>query len=147
MPLRLSAPVIKDFLLDRTDKMHSVDDGIPTKVTIKQASQIDNERRSQVLAKNTRILDEDPSRIKIQSDWSVEELKRMEVRLTLVGCNIEAEDGKALFKFKADGGIPSLDMNDLEFERAWGKLPGDIANEIYLHVLEVNFDWSNPLMG
>jgi hypothetical protein len=147
MPLRLSAPVIKDFLLDRTDKVHTVDDGVPTKITIKQASQVDNERRSNILAKNTRILDEDPSRIKIQSDWSVEELKRMEVRLTLVGCNIEAEDGTALFKFKNDGGVPSLAMNDLEFERAWGKLPGDIANEIYSHVLEVNFDWSNPLMG
>jgi len=145
MPFRLKTPVFKDFLLERTDKLYGVGSGEATKVTIKQASQLDNERRSQILANNTRILDSDASRIKIKSDWSFEELKRKEVQFTLVGSNIEDIEGGSLFKFKTTGGIPELDMNDLEFEKAWGKLPTEVAEEIYSKVLEVNFDWANPL--
>lgn len=145
MPLRLKAPLIKDFVLEMTDKKYGVGDET-TKVTIKQASQMDNERRSQVLANNTRIIDSDITKFKMKSDWSMEELKRMEVRLTLVGCNIEREDGKPLFNFTTDNGVPILAMDDRTFERAWGTLPPDVANEIHDKVLEVNFDWSNPLV-
>ena len=144
MPLRLSAPIIKDFILEFTDKKYGTGDEM-TKVTIKQASQMDNERRSQVLANNTRIINNDPSQFKMKSDWSFEELKRMETRLTLVGCNIENAEGKSLFKFKTDNGVPALDMSDRDFERAFGALPPDVANEIHNKVLEVNYDWSNPL--
>lgn len=144
MPLKLSAPIIKDFILEKTDQRYSVDD-VPTKVTIKQASQMDNERRSQVLANNTRILDEDPTRIKIKSDWSVEELKRMETYLTLVGCNIVTPEDKDLFRFKNNNGNPEIDMTPNQFEKAWGILPTEVANEIYEKVLEVNYDWQSPL--
>lgn len=146
MPLRLSAPLIKDFILVETDKKYGTGDE-STKVTIKQASQVDNERRSQVLAKTVRIIDNqtDVNRFKLQSEWSMAELMRIEARLTMVGCNIEDEEGKPLFRFKTDNGLPVLDMNDREFERAWGKLPGEVAQEIYSKVLEVNFDWENPL--
>lgn len=144
MPFRLLAPILKDFILVRTDELFQ-NTGEATKVTIRQASQIDNERRSQVLAKNTRIFDGNVDQVRVTSEWSFEELKRMEAKLTLVGCNIESEDGKSLFRFKTTNGVPELDMNDREFERAWGALPGEIANEIYEKVLEVNLDWQTPL--
>lgn len=148
MPLRLKTPIIKDFVLTETDKKYGTGDE-STKVTIKQASQMDNERRSNVLAKTSRIFDQDTgaTRFKLQSEWSMAELMRMETRLTLVGCNIEDENGKPLFKFKTEDGAPVMDMTDREFERAWGKLPGEVALEIYSKVLEVNFDWNNPLVG
>ena len=148
MPVRLTAPLIKDFVLVETDKKYGSGDE-STKVTIKQASQIDNERRSVVLAKTTRIIDKDTvgmDRFKLQSEWSMAELMRLESRLTIVGCNIEDMEGKQLFKFKIDNGLPVLDMSDREFEKAWGQLPGEIALEIYSKVLEVNFDWQNPLV-
>ena len=146
MPLRLTTPIIKDFVLVDTDIKYGVGDE-STKVVIKQASQMDNERRSNVLSKTTRLFDNETglTKFKLTSEWSMAELMRMEVRLTLVGCNIEDENGKPLFKFKTEEGVPVMDMTDREFERAWGKLPGDIAQEIYEKVLEVNFDWRNPL--
>lgn len=146
MPLRLSAPVIQEFILEKTDLKFPPEGGA-TKVSIKQATQIDNEARSLLLSKNERFFDDNPGEFKIRSNWSMEELKRLEVRCTLCACNIEDKDGKPLFRFADSNGVPGLSMGVGEFERAWGTLPSFVANEIYECVLRVNFDWATPLMG
>ncbi|MCE5295125.1 MAG: hypothetical protein LLF94_11010 [Chlamydiales bacterium] len=145
MPLRLSTPILQDFILERSDK-HFEPIGEATKVVIKQATQLDHERRSHLLSQNERIFDPNPGEVRVKSNWSMEELKRLEVYCTLAGCNIEDKDGKPLFKFTESNGVPTLDMNMREFEIAWGSLPALVANEIYECVLRVNFDWATPLM-
>jgi hypothetical protein len=73
--------------------------------------------------------------------FSFEELKRLEVFLTLKGSNIEAPDGKPLWNFGKDGFIKESDFN-----RGWAQLPVSVAQEIHDCVLEVNVDWQ-PLLG
>lgn len=145
MPLKLSSPIIQEFILERTDKQFQPD-GEATKVSIKQATQIDNEMRSTLLSKNERTFDANPGEFRIRSNWSMEELKRLETRCTLCGCNIEDKEGKPLFRFSDKNGVPSLDMGIGEFEKAWGILPSSVASEIYECVLRVNYDWATPLM-
>jgi len=129
MPVKLTAPLEKDFPLERTDLAYD-NEGEPTKVTIRQATQA-----------RASLNDE----LQLRQKWSVEELKRIEVYLTLIGCNLEDEDGKSLFRFKSLNGHSDLDMTENEFKKAWGKLPPDIAQEIHEKVLEVNLSWGGPL--
>lgn len=147
MPIRLTTPIVEDFILERSDKHFGFDEAqLATKVSIRQATQFDNERRAELFAKTERIFDQNPGEVRIKSQWTIQQLKRLEVYCTLVDCNIEDSDGNPLFKFAVNNGVRSLAMSMGEFEAAWGKLPAIVANEIYAKVLEVNFDWKNPLM-
>lgn len=147
MPLKLVAPIEKQFVLEVSDKKYGTD-GEPTIVTIRQATQEQNEKRSAVWSEVTQVMA--PSQdmeIKLRQRWTLEELKRMEVFLTLVGSNIMDENNQPLFRFRNEGGRQRLDMSDLEFARAWGKLPPDVAVEIHDKVLEINMTWAAPLGG
>lgn len=144
MPLKLAAPLEKIFTLDRTDRIFS-NDGEPTTVTVRQATQSSNEIRGDVYAKVERSVD-DKGEVILASEWSAERLKRTEVYLTMVDCNILDENGDLLFKFKKDGsGRQILDMTTESFRRAWGKLDPIVAAEIHEKVLEVNLSWAGPL--
>lgn len=148
MPLKLSAPIIKDFPLEISDTLYG-NDGEPTVVTIRQATQGAKERRGEVFAEVTRVLSQkntDDDSMELKSMWSWEKLKRMEVYLTLVGCNILDKDGKDLFKCKKGrDDIPYLDMTVSQFTLAWNDLYPEIADEIHDKVLEVNPTWAGPL--
>jgi len=147
MPVKLIAPIEKDFVLERTDLAYE-NEGDPTKVTIRQATQEQNERRSLIHSEVTQIISARSSfgdDLQLRQKWSVEELKRVEVYLTLIGCNLEDEEGKSLFRFKSLNGHSDLDMTENEFKKAWGRLPPDIAQEIHEKVLEVNLSWGGPL--
>lgn len=145
MPFKLIAPIEKIFVLEKSDAKYG-NDGDPTTVTVRQATQEQHEKRSAVWSEVTQVMGiEASSEIRLRQKWTLEELKRMEVFLTLVGCNILDENDKPLFRFKQDGGRQMLDMSDLEFYRAWGKLEPDVADEIHRKVLEVNKTWSGPL--
>lgn len=146
MPIRLTTPIVKDFILVRSDSHFGLSESEATKVSIRQATQIDNERRAELFAKTERIFDSNPGEIRVKSNWTLEQLKRLETYCSLSDCNIEAEDGKPLFKFRSENGVRIIDMTMGEFEKAWGKLPALVAGEIYEKVIEVNFDWSSPLM-
>lgn len=147
MPVKLTTPLVKDFALERTDLAYP-SDGDPTKITVRQATQAENERRSLIHSEVTQIINSSSAlkeELQLRQQWSIEELKRMEVYLTLVGCNILDEDGNDLFRFKTVNGRQEIGMNENEFKRAWGKLPPDIAQEIHEKVLEVNKTWAGPL--
>jgi len=148
MPLKLKVPTEETFTLDKSDKLYGTD-GEPTRVTIRQATQAQNEKRSRVFSEVQRImgLQQDDSSYKLQQNWSNEELKRMEAFLTLVDCNLLDENDDPLFKFKKSksDGKQYLDMTTQSFAEAWGKLPPIIAQEIHDKVLEVNLTWAGPL--
>lgn len=145
MPVQLAAPLVQRFVLEETDKKYGVE-GEETYVVIRQATQEQNEIRQQMFAQFNRIFDfaeEDKVELKETRNFLV--LARNETYLTLVDCNILDENKNSLFRFKKDGANSILDMNELEFKKAFGKLPGDIANEIHKKVREVNISWNNPL--
>jgi hypothetical protein len=141
MPLKLTAPIYKTFRLEETDKKYG-DDGDPTTIMVRQATQREHEERMQLFSILKREYEEGkPETMTLVQVLSLEELKRLEVRLTLVACNVLDESGGALFKFRS-GDNPRLDMTPTQFNNAWGLLPPDVANEIHAKVLEVNAMWT-----
>lgn len=144
MPIRLSAPIIKTFALEKTDNRYENDSDSPTTVTIRQATQAQHEHRQSIFATLERRYDDyKPDQTTLVQTANMEELKRLEVWLTLVESNITKEDGKQpLFPSrKGSDGAPELSMLKSEFDLAWGMLPPDVASEIHEKVLEVNFMW------
>ena len=146
MAFKLAAPLVKRFELEETDAKYGIE-GDPTYVIIKQATQEQNEIRQQMFAQFNRVFDfaEEGDKVELKETRNFLVLARTETYLTMIDCNILDENGNALFKFKKDGSNSVLDMSDLEFKKAFGKLPGDIAQEIHKKVREVNISWNNPL--
>jgi len=143
MPLQLSAPLEKDFTLDKSDALFG-NDGEPTRITVRQATQAQHERRSRLWEELTQEVIGDysnPDAVRLIQRISVPEIHRIEAFLTLVGCNILDDDGEPLFKVKSIKGRQYLDMNEREFTKAWGKLPPEVAREIHEKVVEVNPTW------
>lgn len=136
MPLKLAAPLTETFVLERSDELVE-SEGDPTVISIRQASQGEYERRQQMFSEWSRGFDPISGEERVVQRLNVEMLKRLEVYLTLSDCNIQDEKGKALFKFRND----RLAMSELEFNRAWAKLPLVTANEIHACVLKVNKTW------
>lgn len=144
MPIKLIAPLEKDFTLDRSDARYGTD-GEPTRLTIRQATQAQHERRSAIYSEITQYWDKEEGDVRLRQHWTMEQLKRVETFLTLVGCNLKGEDGNPMFRFKQENGRQVLDMSDADFATAWGMLPPDMASEIHEKVLKVNLDWAGPL--
>jgi hypothetical protein len=144
MPLKLLAPLYEDFELTRTDEKYGEPNGEPTTVTVKQAAQHEHERRQLLFSKLERSFsDLKPDVVTLVQDIPMEELKRLEVWLTLCESNILDENGKELFPSKkGSNGHPRLSMSQTAFNEAWGKLPPDVATEIHDKVLKVNKIWS-----
>lgn len=141
MALRLNPPVEKTFLLEETNKNYESEG---TSVTIRQASQGQFEKRQDLFAEMTSKFTNDPGLVEVVQRFSIPELHRIEAYLTLVDCNIEDEDGGLLFRISKDNkGHSYLNMTEKEFERAWAKLPVDVAAEIHEKVLEMNPTWGS----
>jgi len=139
MPLKLSPPIEKTFTLDKTDKLYGAEG---TTVTIRQASQLQHERRQDLFASMQSRLTEDTGIVELVQRFNLPEVHRIEAMLTIIDCNIESEDGKPLFKFKKVSKTGSvLAMSEREFKEAWGQLPVDVATEIHEKILEVNPTW------
>lgn len=140
MPLKLTPPVEQTFTLDKTDERYPIEatnDEVPerTTVVIRQATQAQHERRSDLFSKLTSRVSDNPDIVEVVTRFSFPELQRIECFLAMRGCNILDEDGQALFKFK-NGSI-----GEYEFNRAWGKLPPSVCDEIHEKVLEMNPTW------
>lgn len=145
MPIKLIAPIIKEFTLVRSDARFG-NEGEPTRVTIRQATQEQHELRSDVNAEVRRKWDSEEQSVVLSSDYSPARLERAEVYLTMVDCNILDENGEQLFRFKkVRDGKQVLDMTQEQFRKAWGQLEPSICEEIHEKVLEVNLSWGNPL--
>ena len=141
MPLKLTAPVYKQFTLEQTDEKYEIEGA--TTVSIKQAAQHEHMIRQDFFSTLERKYDSlTPDEVSIVQRIALEELKQLEVWLTLVECNIEGENGKPLFPSKKSKvGDLRLAMQKNQFENNWGLLPPDVAAEIHDKVLEVNIQW------
>jgi Mn-containing catalase len=146
MPIKLIAPIYSTFTLDKSDAVYAKEGDEPTTVTIKQARQGEAELRANYFAKLERKWNDDtPGEVTLIQNIGYEELKRLEVWLTMVECNLEDENGKAMFPSKQIAGHPVLAMSKSQFYDTWSKLPSDIADEIHGKVLEVNQLWVGAL--
>jgi hypothetical protein len=144
MPIRLDVPLEKEYTLEKSDKVFGVAAAESTRVTIRQATQGEHERRAALFSQVIREMARDSSQedvVRLIQRFSFEELKRIEVQLTMKSCNILGADGKLLFKFNADGRI-----SEDKFRDAWDVLPPSVATEIHDCVLELNVDWQ-PQLG
>lgn len=135
MPVSVHPPLLKDFVLTEIDEAYDGDPSDPSVVTIRQATQGDHDRRNQMFSQVTRrYTDSGPE---VVQEFSLSNLMRLEVMMTLAGCNlINAETNKPLFTFK-NNRIAS----EAEFNRVWNDLSPDISQAIYKRVLMVNVDW------
>ena len=130
MALKLSAPIEKDFTLDKTDEAFGTEG---TRVRVRQATQAQHERRASLFATLIREYPEgETNNVRFVQRFSLPELIRIEAYLTLISSNIEDENSRPLFY---EG------MNETQFSRSWGRLPPAVAIEIHDKVLEVNPDW------
>lgn len=142
MPAKLIAPIEKQFILERTDALYE-NDGDPTTVTIRQATQRQHTLRADKYSNFIQEVSKDtPDVNRYITRFSQFELMSTEVYLTMVDCNILDTNGKQLFKFRQDPkGRTYLDMTRQEFEEAWGLLESEVADEIWEKVREVNVRW------
>lgn len=139
MPYISSAPLVKEYTLDKTDSIYGVKDG-PTTVRVRQVKKGDAKLRDDLYAKFERRFE--GNTITVAQIISLDDVQRKEVYLTLAGCNILGVDGKTpLFIFREDR---LRDEN--EFNAAWAILDPDVAAEIHSKVIEMNPMW-NPSMG
>jgi hypothetical protein len=138
MPIRLEIPLVKESTLDKVDKYYGLKDGdSPTRVSIRQATQGQHEKRAALFSNIIREWSQQADGVRLIQRFSFEELKRIEVQLTLASCNIEDAEGEPLFKFDKKGFI----VDEGAFKRAWDSLPPLVADAIHEKVLEVNEDW------
>lgn len=111
-------------------------------VTIRQARVGDDLRRAELMATSSLVITDQLLAQEIKQKLNPEEVRRYEIYLTMVDCDIEdeAEDGstKPWFNF-----INHRLTSQADFERAYGLLPSDIAHKIHDSVREVNPQWNN----
>ena len=142
MPAKLLSPVEKEFVLEKTDILLN-NEGTPTTVTIRQATQRQHMLRADKYANLTQeINQESPEVNRYITKFNQFDLYMTEAFLTMVGCDLQDYEGNNLFKFRSDTkGHQYLDMTQDAFRQAWGSLLKEIAEEITEKVHEVNLLW------
>jgi hypothetical protein len=144
MAFKVKAPAGESYFLDQTDKYYSIDPADRTFVVIREATQSEDSVHSTLFAEITRVIDstsKNPKQVQIKQSLSSDELKEMDIYLTLADTNITDENGQALIRFKKVGSISKVDMSEGEFKNALGKLPGRVVSEIHEKVALKNPDW------
>lgn len=134
MPLNIQPPVEKEYILEKSDKALG-NDGEPTVIKVIQAREGANIERMELWKKFERRF-QDQGDITVTQEISPAIVRRKEVFLTLVACNLttgEAPNTKSLFSFP---------LKENEFNKAWATLPPVLADEIHEKVLEMNLDWA-----
>jgi hypothetical protein len=140
MSIKIMPAITKDFTLEMSDEVFNEEGEPPTTLTVRQASQGEHERRGQLFAKWITSTKLDGTN-NFEREFNYQQLKRLEVFLTLVDCNLtNGSTGKPQFTFK-NGRLDSRPA----FDVAWDDLPVMIADEIHDKVLETNPDWSLSL--
>ena len=132
MPINLEPPVEKEFILEKSDKAMG-NEGEPTRIKIVQAREGAHIERMELWKKFERRFQLEGD-ITISQEVSPAIVRRKEVFLTLVSCNITTgPEQTPLFKFP---------LKENEFNKAWANLPPVLADEMHDNVLEVNLDWA-----
>jgi hypothetical protein len=116
-----------------------------TYVEFRQARRGEEEKRRQMLDDMTWMFDDTGGFGGLRQNNTQTAVNRMEVYMTLAGCNLEFElpDGKTepVFRFRTDRGVPTLAMSEAEFEKAWSFLPPEVAEEIVELCHQHNAQW------
>lgn len=125
-------PIVKQFAL-------KFDEAGEATVSIRQIKTADLVQLADLFSEQTQIWDDvDLGTIQLKRKWNPEELKQERAFRTLVGADLQDEDGVNLFKFKQGKNGPELDMQRADFITAWGSLEPALTDEIYEYVKEVN---------
>jgi hypothetical protein len=133
MPAKIASPKIEKILLTKTDEMYGVE-GDPSFVMIRQGLEGDREMRDREY--NDFIREYQPSgSVTVKQTVSMGGVLRLEVKLTMVDCNLTDEDGKPFFTFR-DGKV-----TEESFKKGWDRLPPEVADEIIAAVKKVNPAW------
>jgi len=135
MAYKLTPPLIQEFYLLKADKEFSITED-PTRITIRQATQGDEEMRNELLNSVLWIYDEDILE-KHSFELSNDEITRKEVFITLASCNILDSTNLSLFRFEDN----RIAMPEVLFNLAWGQLPYIYAEEIIECVHIINHHW------
>jgi hypothetical protein len=142
MSFKLNPPIEKSFTLDKTDAQY---ESKGTIVTVKQASQGEHKKRSDIYANLLTRFQRNSDTVEVVQRFSPPELQALEVRLTMTDCNILGEDDKPLFKFAKDAKGRSYIEDVSAFLAAWESLPAEVCQEIHDKVIEVNPTWNQSL--
>lgn len=138
MPIKLSAPLKKEFHLVESDKALDNTDGA-TMITIRQATQGDFELVNDLTSTFKR--EYDGEKVSAIQRISFDDIRRKQVYLTICACNLQDVDGNDLFKFNKD----ERPTTEEAFRRAWYKLPPVVADEIHEFVLQMNPLWDERI--
>jgi len=141
MPLQLMAPIVKEFHLKKSDETYH-NDGDPTLITVREATNGDEIKRNQKFALVKQEISADKT-ISYSSSVSIDNVHEEEVYLTLAGCNLTEDGQKMLFTFKEEKGVSRILMSRDAFAKAWGTLPYQVAKEIVDYVHEQNPQWGS----
>lgn len=141
MPIQLGTPKKKKYILVESDKAlgNTEADSTPTEIVVRQATQGDVELRNALFADFTR--EYDGRMVKVVQHISYDDIRRLEVFLTLCSCNLLDAKGEPMFTF-----VNEKLIDNVAFKRAWASLEPVIAIEIGEKVLEMNPVW-RPEMG
>lgn len=137
MSFKLATPLVSEYFLTKTDAMYpNPEDPTKTRIEVRLASTGDVERRADLFNKFKRTFD-GFGNFTIEQNVTMDDVRRMEVFLTLAACNIKKPDGQPLFVFK-NGKLTDKDA----FEKAWALLPPQVSEEIHELILQHNKLWS-----
>jgi len=152
MSLVITRGLPETYKLDRSDPSGE------TYVVIKPATVAEQAKRDELFSNQVRTYRAgQPDAIEIRGETTPSTRKALEVFLTMVDCNITYQplgangepsgDAVSLFKFgKTNLNEPRLDMDRVSFADAWGRLPQEVADEIYEKVMRKNPQW-DPFQG
>lgn len=135
MPYKLASPTVKAVQLLALDATGE------TTATFRQATMEQVEMLQGEFADreyqwpDETITPGKPRMVTQKTKWNPEKIRRVQVWLTMVDCNIQAEDGAILFPFKAGR------IGQPVFDRIWGKLPSEVAEALVTACHEVNPNW------
>jgi hypothetical protein len=133
-------PTVKEFVLQ-------ADPEGETKVVIKQATEDENLRRSDLFSESTRVIemtDDEGDTMQWKQKFNIRRQMRYEAYLTLCAVpGLEWEDGKDVFKTRTTNDGDRLNMNESAFNKAWGKLPAEVIKEIHSYITDVNPQWGS----
>ena len=142
MAFKLSPPIEQTFPLDKTDETYT---SKGTQVTVKQATQGEHKKRSDIYANILTRFQRNSDTVEVAQRISPPEMQALEVRLTMTDCNIIGEDDKPLFKFAKDSKGRSYLEDVGAFQLAWDSLPTEVCQEIHDKVLVLNPSWNQNL--
>lgn len=138
MALKLQSPVEKIVPLVKCDSSGD------TLVSVRQATKGVVDKLEDLRTAGTEYSwnDEEHGKMHMKPSKGAAEIRRSQVFWTMSSCNIIDENGQPLFQSMSDGNTSHLVMDEVKFQRAWDKLPPDVADEIFDAVVSINTQWA-----